>query len=295
MLAKQTTLFVINPISGHAKGKKVSSFLQKYIDTEQLPWNIVMTTHQGHAFDIAREMTGQVENIIAVGGDGTVNEVAAGIIAAQKNANMGIVPLGSGNGLARHLGIPIDYKQAIKRIRKGETQTIDVGVLNDRPFLCTSGIGFDAYVSKLFALGSGRGLFNYIKHSIKAYFSFPPSTYSITIDGKSYEREAYILTIANADQYGNDVIIAPQADIRDGLFHLTLIKPFKKVKGLNIVWDVLSRKIHQSNFAETFIGRDIEITKRGDYMDVHMDGEAIADMSDRLHYRILPRHISIIC
>lgn len=283
-------LFIVNPNAG----KKISGKLIETIRNE-IPSNIfneiIIWKDKDHFQEIADTLkTGQFTDAIAVGGDGTVNQVAKTII--NTNIAFGIVPAGSGNGLARSLGISMKIEEAIKQIAAGNTKLIDTGSVNGIPFFCTSGVGFDAHIGKLFASSVKRGLQSYVKITLREIFAYKPSKYVITIDGNKIEREAFLITVANAGQYGNDFYIAPQAKLNDGVFHLVILKPFALIKGIGAVIKVLKKKANESLLIETLQGKEIIIT-RNSPDSIHFDGEPEMQGKD-LHYKIYPNSLKVI-
>lgn len=283
-------LFIVNPNAG----KKISGKLIETIRNE-IPSNIfneiIIWKDKDHFQEIADTLkTGQFTDAIAVGGDGTVNQVAKTII--NTNIAFGIVPAGSGNGLARSLGISMKIEEAIKQIAAGNTKLIDTGSVNGIPFFCTSGVGFDAHIGKLFASSVKRGLQSYVKITLREIFAYKPSKYVITIDGNKIEREAFLITVANAGQYGNDFYIAPQAKLNDGVFHLVILKPFVLIKGIGAVIKVLKKKANESLLIETLQGKEIIIT-RNSPDSIHFDGEPEMQGKD-LHYKIYPNSLKVI-
>lgn len=283
-------LFIVNPNAG----KKISGKLIETIRNEfpsSIHNDITIWKDRQHFHEITQSLkTGGYTDAVAVGGDGTVNQVAKTIL--NTNIALGIVPAGSGNGLARSLGISVKTEEAIKQIALGNTRVIDSGTVNTIPFFCTSGVGFDAHIGKLFATSAKRGLQSYVKITIREIFNYKPTHYTIQIDGKEIKREAFLITVANAGQYGNDFYMAPQALLNDGLFHLVILKPFSLLKGLGTVIKVLQKKAHKASLIETFTGKDI-IIKREEEHSIHYDGEP-GTQGRELHYEMHPLSLKVI-
>ncbi len=261
----------MNPISG---GRKKDAFLLLY-ETASAKSNYSMelkkTEYSGHASVIARE---SVQNgftkIVAVGGDGTVNEIAKELI--DTNTALGIIPFGSGNGLARHLKIPMNTKKAMELLERSVEAKIDVGMMNGRAFFCTAGLAFDAHIGKIFAGMKGRGLMGYIKSVFKEYFSYTSEEYEVEINGKRSRHRAFLITVANAGQYGNNVYIAPLADITDGLLDLCIVKSFSVYKLPSMAWRVFNRSVNESKYVSTVSAKKI-IVRRKNKGPFHIDGE----------------------
>ena len=185
--------------------------------------SIEYTQRRGHAISLASEASKNgVDYVVAVGGDGTINEVARGLL--NSDTPMGILPRGSGNGLARHLGIPVTLTDAIDNLFHHKVMKIDTLSINDKLSLNVSGIGFDGHVANLFANKKIRGLVGYVRISVKEYFRFPEFEAEVSVDNKTEVRKSFIIAVANSSQYGNNIKIAPLASVRDGMLHLTIMK-----------------------------------------------------------------------
>jgi len=263
-------LFIVNPNAG----KKIS---ERLIDTirKEFPQNIyyqiVVWKDKDHFKEVLDILHSQdYTDAVAVGGDGTVNQVAKSLLGT--NISLGIIPAGSGNGLARTLGISMEVEEAIKQIAKGNTVKIDHGTVNGIPFFCTSGIGFDAHIGNLFTKSVKRGLQSYIKITISELFRYRAKNYSLTFNGQTIERKAFLITVANAGQYGNDFYIAPEAKINDGLFHVVILKPFNVFHLPGLMIKILGKKAHLSGRIETYVTNNISI-KRETKDTIHFDGE----------------------
>ncbi|MBL7912771.1 MAG: YegS/Rv2252/BmrU family lipid kinase [Bacteroidia bacterium] len=263
-------LFIVNPNAG----KKIS---ERLIDTirKEFPQNIyyqiVIWKDKDHFKEVLDILHSQdYTDAVAVGGDGTVNQVAKSLLGTT--ISLGIIPAGSGNGLARTLGISMDVEEAIKQIAKGNKITIDHGTANGIPFFCTSGIGFDAHIGNLFTKSVKRGLQSYVKITITELFKYRAKNYSLTFNGQTIERKAFLITVANAGQYGNDFYIAPEAKINDGLFHVVILKPFNVFHLPGLMMKILGKKAHLSGRIETYVTSNVVI-KRDVKDTIHFDGE----------------------
>jgi diacylglycerol kinase (ATP) len=269
---KEKILFLINPISGTMNKEHLPRLIEESADNKFFDIEIVITGYKGEATEIVRQKL--IENygyFVAVGGDGTVNEIAKALVNTK--AIMGIIPVGSGNGLARHLQIPLQPKNAIKIINNRKYRAVDFGLINDMPFFCTCGVGFDALIGEKFANCKGRGLSNYVKTTIKEYFNYKPEIYKITFDNeKIISRKAFLITFANASQYGNNAYIAPRADIYDGKLDVCLLSPFRLYKAPGIGIRLFAKNIHKSSlmFTEKAVTILLERASEG---VIHFDGE----------------------
>ena len=206
---------------------------------------------------------------------------------------LGIFPLGSGNGLARSNKIPLDLKQALQIIERGTVKQIDGATINGYPFFCTAGVGFDAHIANEFATSTKRGFVTYFKTTVKEFFSYTPSLYEINIDGKIIETKAFLITIANAGQWGNDVYIAPEAELNDGILNISILRPFSNFAIPMIGIKLFSKKIHTSISLQSEKGKQIEIKFNGD-LPVHFDGEPIT-ATNKLSISIMPLALKIVC
>jgi len=283
--------FVINPISGGAKGSSTSDSIFRQIDKSRFVPTIAESQCKGDAKILAETFVKEgFKRIVAVGGDGTVNEVAHALI--HTNSVLGIIPKGSGNGLARHLNIPISLGVALELLKRGRIINIDYGILNNVPFFCTAGVGFDALVGNKFATLSGRGLTNYLKTILNEYFNYIPQYYQIEINGQTIVKEAFLVTVANASQWGNNAFIAPNADLQDGLLDVTIVSPFPKFLSPSMGIMLLNKEIGKSGYVEMFKVKDISITRdKPGY--VHYDGEP-STMGKKLFAHIKPAGLKVI-
>lgn len=263
-------LFIVNPNAGKRISERIIETIRK-----EFPQNIYYQVAVWKDKDHFEEITGLLRtegytDAIAVGGDGTVNHVAKTIL--NTGITLGIVPVGSGNGLARSLGLSMNIEEVIKQIARGKTTRIDNGVVNGIPFFCTSGIGFDAHIGNLFASLTKRGLQGYVKITLRELFKYRAQNYTLEFNGQKIQRKAFLITVANAGQYGNDFYIAPQANLQDGMFHVAILKPFNFFHLFGLMTKILSKKAHLSGRIETFATNKITITR--DKKDcIHFDGD----------------------
>ncbi len=264
---------IINPISGTERARKNAKKAVLAIENE---FNIkaVKTEYASHATELAKEAVKEgIDLVIAVGGDGTVNEIATALVGS--NTALFIIPTGSGNGLARDLGMFGQCpKQMIEQIKRFNTYTIDCGEVLDRKFFCTCGSGFDAYIGHLFAETKVRGFFTYIKLSLSAYRNYKPLTYTFSFGNENITEKAFVVNVANNKQFGNNAYIAPHANLMDGLFTVTIIKPFKWYNIPYMAYSLFFKGMHKNRFVTTFDCGDCTLTLPKDAV-VHIDGEPI--------------------
>ncbi len=282
--------FVINPNSGSDKKTDRVALIRSLISTnyksEIIPWNkisdrdVIFNRITSEGFDIA----------VAVGGDGTVSQIAN--VLAGTEVALGIIPFGSGNGLARHLGVPMETSAAMKLLETGEIKKIDKGKINHRSFFCTAGMGFDARIGKLFSESTKRGFLTYGKITISEFRSYKAEKYTIEIDGKKIERDAFLLTVANAGQYGNNAWIAPKANVTDGILNISILLPFRWWHMLGIASKMFGKKIDTSRFLESFSGNKIIVTRQSEGA-THYDGEPDV-MGKELDISIEPSVLNVV-
>ena len=259
----KSVLYIVNPIAGK-KGRKQRILSQ----LKATGADIVYTEYAGHATELARLAGSDV--VVAVGGDGTLNEVARGLVGTDKI--LGLMPCGSGDGLARHLGIRGSFHHMEDIIRHGKVQPLDYARINGRPFFSVSGVGLDAIVSERFAKAGKRGLWTYIEQAVKTWRGFIPEKYTVTIDGNSLEREAVLITVANSNQWGNGAKITPLARTDDGMLDITIIKMFRTIDIPVLAFRLMTGSIHKSRYAECLQGKEISITRSGEG-PAHCDGD----------------------
>ncbi len=267
---KRKILFIINPISGTSRKKKIESLIERHLCKETFAHRIAYTKGPMHAKVLARQAAEEgVEIVVAVGGDGSVNEVAQGLIGTK--TILGIIPTGSGNGLARHLNIPINYKRAIFCLNRLKTKAIDTVRINDEQFINLAGIGFDAEVSLEFSNYGRRGLLSYLQIIAHHFPTYRPQEYTFMIDGKLYKQKAFLICFANSGQYGNNIYIAPKAQIDDGYLDMLIFRTFPPHATPKILFDLINKRIDNSRYIETI--RCKEVIFQNPPAPFHIDGE----------------------
>ena len=283
--------FVVNPNSGPKKKENIVDVIEKTM-SGKTPFDIFVWKDKNNFEEIRQQITsGKYTTVVAVGGDGTVNEVAKNV--ANTNIILGIIPRGSGNGLARTLGIPQKAVEAIKRVETGKVKTIDHGFINGRFFSCAAGIGFDAHICELFAGSKTRGLMSYVTISLKQFLSYRAKEYTIQTNNETFKTKAFLIAFANAGQYGNDFYIAPQAKMDDGLIDIVILKPFNVFSACDIFVKVLSKKAHKAKSIVTFSAKEFKI-KNESSTAIHFDGEPGA-VETEIEVRINPQSLKVIC
>ncbi len=288
---KKKILFIVNPISGGKNKKRIPELINKHLSKAKFEYRISFTERVEHGYMLAKAAVKDgFEIIVAVGGDGTVNEVAKALI--KTDIILGIIPFGSGNGLARSLKIPLNISKAIAIINDLQTDLIDAASFNEDYFFNVAGTGFDAHISQSFATNKTRGLFGYVGTTFKEMRSYIPLTYKINLDGKEITRKAFILSVANSAQYGNGAYIAPRADVKDGLLDVIVVKPIAWYNLPFAASKMFTKKVESSRYVEIFQAKKI-IIERDMAAPIHLDGEP--KMGDKIiSVEVIPLAIKVI-
>lgn len=277
---KRSIAFIVNPISGTGNKNNIPQYIEQNLDKNRVDYKLYYTEYAGHAKKLTATLVDQgLDIVVAVGGDGTVNEVASSLI--HTSTALGIIPSGSGNGLARHLGIPLNAQKAIQLLNETETSIIDYGKINDEIlFFCSCGVGFDALVSWKFAQAHKRGLITYCNIAIRENFSYQPEMYSlVTKEGIELKDKAFVIACGNAAQYGNDAFIAPHASIQDGLLDVTLIEPINFVDTPVLAYQLFAKRIDSNRKTKTLRSQKVTISRAKEGA-MHYDGEPIMAPKD---------------
>ena len=287
--------FIINPISGAKEAqnakKKLPKLIMQTLDMEQWLPNIVYTEYAGHATELAYQYARMgFDAVIAVGGDGTVNEVARGL--KDTRTALGIIPMGSGNGFARHLNIPMRPQKALEMINHSEPISVDYGLANGRVFVCTCGTGFDAVIADQFAASNKRGFMTYIRNTIAKAFTYQPQTYHIVGDGLDVTQEAFLITFANANQWGNDAKIAPKASMQDGKMDIMLMSSHAILGSASLALRLFAGSIDNSYFMDTIRAKEVTVI-REEKAPFHIDGDPV-EMEKDIQIRIVPDGLRVL-
>lgn len=291
MQQRTSILFIVNPISGTTDKKRIVALIPKYLSPEKFDVCVSYTQHSGHAAELAcQAVKDGLDIVVAVGGDGTVNEVARSLVHTQ--TALGIIPCGSGNGLARHLYIPMNPEGAMQVLADCQIRNLDYGVINETPFFCTCGVGFDAFVSSKFAQSGRRGLLTYIENTLREGLKYHPDTYDVEIDGEKKQFKAFLIACANASQYGNNVYIAPHASMSDGLMDVTVMEPFNVLEAPQIAIQLFNKTIMQNSKIRCFKCREMKIFRSSPGV-IHFDGDP-KEEGREIIVRVVPNDIRIV-
>ena len=288
---KDRIIFVVNPISGIQGKKAILKWIDERIDRSIHDYSIVKTEYAGHATQIAATAVNEgADIVVAIGGDGTINEVARSLI--HTSTALGIIPCGSGNGLARHLRIPMDPKAAIDIINHGKRLKMDYGKINNIPFFCTCGVGFDAFVSLKFADSGKRGLLTYLENTLHESLTYQPETYEIENEEGSVKHKAFLIACGNASQYGNNAYITPQASLTDGLMDITILEPFSVLDVPSLSFQLFNKTIDQNSRIKTMRAQKIKIHRAKEGV-LHFDGDPLM-AGKELEVEIVPKALQVI-
>lgn len=288
MTERPHALIIINPIAGTSGKTGVASYVERRMKEARWEVSVAFTDGPGDATRLAGQASSNgFDAVIAAGGDGTVNETARGLRGTSMP--MGIIPLGSGNGLARHLGIPVDVEPAVDIILERNVVDADFGSVNEQPFFCTFGLGFDAAVSETFSRQHRRGRLMYVKSAILEYVKYHPEVYTISANGKILTEKAFLIAVCNASQYGNNAYIAPSASITDGLLDITIVHAGSPLDTAFVGLDLFTGAINSNTMIRTFRAPAAVIYRTGDG-PAHIDGEPVtmpSTMAVKCHHNAL--------
>jgi YegS/Rv2252/BmrU family lipid kinase len=291
MKTHQNIAFIINPISGIGNACDIERMIKANMDSSRFNTHVFYTQAPKDGTRMALEAMKTCDIVVAVGGDGSVNDVAKALVNTDKI--LGIIPSGSGNGLARHLGLSLDVKEALQRVQNGVTQTIDTLTVNDALCISIAGVGFDADVAEQFNKRKKRGFLRYAEIIFGEYLLYESKTYNLSFDGQKIETESLMINFANSNQFGYGFKIAPNADLTDGLMDVIVLKK------PNILWSPIEtvrffrNVIHCSKHCQTYQTDHVKL-KRKNPDWVNIDGEAIW-MPREIEVSVLPKSLNVIC
>ena len=298
--------FIINPVSGskdtqNAK-RKLPKLIMQTLDSEQWLPNIAFTEYAGHATEMAYQFARMgFDAVVAVGGDGTVNEVARGIVKAvslqqsvvsSTQTALGILPMGSGNGFARHLNVPVRTQKAIEMINHSEPISVDYGLANGHLFVSTCGTGFDALIADHFAGSNKRGFSTYLHNILHDVFNYTPQNYHLVGDGIDVTHKAFLITFANANQWGYEAMIAPKASVQDGKMDIMLMSSHAILGSASLALRLFAGSIDDSHFMNTIRAKEVTL-ERESAAPFHIDGDPV-EMEKDIHIRIVEDGLRVL-
>jgi YegS/Rv2252/BmrU family lipid kinase len=283
-------LFIVNPVLEKKSEKNISSLVSEYLDDKKFSYRIVFSEYQGHATELSSAGRNDYDLIVAGGGDGMVNEVAKGL--SGSDTVMGVIPLGSGNGFARAMGIPLNIVGAIRTINRQKIKIIDMGLANNEPFFNIAGIGFDAKVAHFYAGKEERGFFSYLQAVLENIFVYKSSEYSVIMKSEQMQVKSFLISFANSSQWGYNAHVCPCADPSDGFLGVTIIHDFPKMALPGLFFRLFTKKLHKSPYVDIFKVDLIEVKFSGEIMG-HIDGNPVT-FSNSIRVQVVPQSLKII-
>lgn len=289
---RKKLFFIMNPVAGKGRSSNIVEQIEQHIDSQQFDVKFLVSSDKGEAEKLSLQAVREgADIIVAVGGDGTVNEIAKSIL--HTDIILGIIPVGSGNGLAHHLKIPADVDKAVDKINQLNIRKIDSGTINSLFFISVAGIGFDAVVAEGYDNSGKRGFKSYFLNSVKLYLRYRPAKYKIQFNNTLIARRAFLITFANSDQFGYHTSIAPEASIDDGLLDMCILKKVPLLQAPVVLGKLFSKKIHKSKYHESYKITEATIFRKRTSV-IQIDGEPVKMDNKILHVLIHPKSIRII-
>jgi YegS/Rv2252/BmrU family lipid kinase len=287
---KKRIWFIINPISGVRRKDDIPALIRRFLDHDTYTFEIQYTKHKGHAIELAQNAVQLgIDIVCAVGGDGSVHEVGTPLIGTS--TSLAVIPIGSGNGLARHMLIPRNIKKAIQTINLNQQILMDTVMVNDQPFLGVGGYGLDAIIAKKFDEDHKRGFLTYVKHVFKEFFRYNPMNISIDTNGQIKKLPVVLCTIANTSEFGNGFKVSPKSDATDGKLELFLLKPFSLFGIPKMIYQFFTGRSDQSIYSEVISFQKAKISLPNGV--AHHDGEPLTVMRE-INVRVVPHSLHII-
>lgn len=288
---KKKLRFIINPKSGTGKNKNISSLVAAAFDENEWECDIVYTEYQGHVTELTKDAV--YKNYFAVvvsGGDGTVHEAVKALLFSD--TALAIIPAGSGNGFANHFHIPHDLTKALKLITENKIIRIDTLSVNDISCAATTGIGFDAHIAHGFSHLKTRGFYSYIKLTVKEFFKYSPKNFQLASEEFTFSQNAFLISIANTSQYGNNAYIAPHANAQDGKFDVCILKNVSIFNFPMLAIRLFRKNIFRSSAYLTFQTDFLTISVLP-AIPFHIDGEPMQPSSN-LKIKIVPSSLRLL-
>ena len=283
--------FIVNPVSGPKTKNRITKLIRELLNKELFSPTVVVTEYAGHATQLAQQFALEgYYAVIAVGGDGTINEVGKGLCGT--NTALGIIPNGSGNGFARHLEISTRMNRAVEMLNNSEVISVDYCTVNDIPFFSTFGVGFDALVAQDFS-NTSRGLKGYIESILKDIFQYKPEQYHLQGEGIDLATSAFLINFANASQWGYDACIAPKASLQDGWMDVAIVSEFPLIKAPELAWQLFTKSIDENHYMHTIRAKEIMLERENESSPVHIDGTP-TQMAKDLHIKIVEDGLKVL-
>ncbi|MEI8204679.1 MAG: diacylglycerol kinase family protein [Bacteroidota bacterium] len=288
---KKKILFIINPVSGIGRQRIVERLAKQYLDKEKFDYSFAYSEYAGHAIEIAKQAVDeQLDIVVAVGGDGSVNEVVSSIVNTP--LALAVIPTGSGNGLAHHLKIPLAVKKALKVINNNKTISIDTASFQGKTFASVSGVGFDAKIAQEFSQTKLRGFISYLRLVIREYFMYKPLEYSFLLDGKELQSKALFVTFANSNQFGYNMKVSPKASLTDGLLDVCIMQKFPPWYTISIIYYIIMGKMNHCKYLRIYQAKKVRVKCEAEEM-THIDGDPLEIAVD-IKVEIFPASLKVI-
>jgi len=285
-------VFIINPIAGIKSRRRLEKEIKLFFSSGEYQLIKHYTAYPSHALELAENAVKEKPLfIVAAGGDGTINEVACALI--NTGIPLGVIPLGSGNGFARHFNLPFNIRKALKLLFTGTTLSVDVGYMSGKPFFCTSGIGLDAETGYHYSNYNHRGFISYALSLARVFRWYRSKDYELEIDGEKYNFKAFFITIANISQFGYNFYVAPHASTLDGAFDVVVVKRFPKWKASFIAIRSFFGTIDCSHYVWHKLAKNVKVLSPLGEKYIHIDGEA-GIQSGTLEYQIKNAQLQVI-
>ena len=288
---KRNIRFIINPRSGGKNKNNLPQQIGKYFNGQHFNSEIIVTRSASETIlSAADAVEKNFDAVIGCGGDGTVNNIAG--VLMNTNVALGIIPRGSGNGFSRDLGIPFNLRSSLAAVSNFNIRKIDLATVNDQPFINVCGVGFDAHVSGLFQHSETRGFFTYAKIVLAEFTSYKLQQFTVTLDGVTFSRSAFLIAVSNGSQFGNNARIAPSSLPDDGLLNITILKSCGWTDVPSLAYRLFTGTFHKHRLTESFTAREISIF-RGAAGIVNVDGEPVK-LDASLKIKVLPLSLKVI-
>jgi diacylglycerol kinase (ATP) len=288
---KRKILFLINPVSGISNKERIKELIHQKIDKTRFIHHVLFTGHAGHGMELSKEAISKgVDAVIVVGGDGSVNEVASALV--NSSVSLGIIPTGSGNGLAHYLRLPFNLSRSLDTINKLKTLKIDTLTMNNHLCVNLAGVGFDAKVANEFSKVKRRGFWSYFQIVINEYPRYEVQEYQLNYDGKSITRKALLICFANSNQFGNGVVIAPEAKIDDGLIDVCIVSRVPLIEAPIMGQMMILKLIDRTHYVEYIRTSEITLIQEGNYV-AHIDGDPVFPGKE-INVKVNPLSLNVI-
>jgi diacylglycerol kinase (ATP) len=286
----EKVLFIINSLLQKRSGIDLPQIISRYLDKNKFEYGICFSEFPGHATELAVLNKDKYDILITAGGDGTVNEV--GKVLAGSDIIFGIIPVGSGNGLARTMKIPLSASRSIQIINTCKISHLDMGLVNGIPFFNMAGVGFDASVAHRYNKKKNRGFLSYLRSVTEIFFHYKASWYDVIYESQVHTIKAFLISFANSSQWGYNAHICPAANPSDGLLGITIMRSFPKIITPVLAWQLFTKKLSNSRYVQVFMTKQIEVRLPGEMVG-HIDGDPVL-FHDHIQVEVVHNAINII-